>query len=282
MLNAGYKKEALKVCKQAQEEYKKQYNATIENCEILYKQKEKAVMILEDYENYINSLCHKPKHIEKITSEISVRKKEFEKEIEKIKLENKEGNKVSQNIAGAGAMAGVGVAAFGPTVAMSIATTFGTASTGVAIGGLCGAAKTSAALAWLGGGTIASGGGGMVGGQALLSMAGPAGWVIGGTAIVGAAIWASIKNKKIAEKAEEITREVKNETSKIQKIDIKVRKQINIINELNIGVSNNLYFLKMNKCSDYKKFSKEDKDKMQALINSAESLSKKIGEKIAL
>jgi hypothetical protein len=46
--------------------------------------------------------------------------------------------------------------------------TFGTASTGTAIGGLTGAAATNATLAWLGGGSIASGGLGMAGGTVVL------------------------------------------------------------------------------------------------------------------
>ncbi len=53
--------------------------------------------------------------------------------------------------------------------AMWIATTYGTAGTGVAISGLSGAAANSAALAWLGGGTVASGGGGMAAGAAVLT-----------------------------------------------------------------------------------------------------------------
>jgi len=46
--------------------------------------------------------------------------------------------------------------------------TFGTASTGAAIGTLSGAAATNATLAWLGGGSLASGGLGMAGGTAVL------------------------------------------------------------------------------------------------------------------
>ena len=71
----------------------------------------------------------------------------------------------------AGAMAGAGIAAFGPTAAMAVATTFGTASTGTAIATLSGAAATNAALAWLGGGALAVGGGGMAAGEAFLAMA---------------------------------------------------------------------------------------------------------------
>lgn len=45
---------------------------------------------------------------------------------------------------------------------------FGTASTGISISGLSGAAASSAGWAWLGGGSLASGGGGMALGQVLL------------------------------------------------------------------------------------------------------------------
>ncbi len=68
-------------------------------------------------------------------------------------------------------MAGAGIAVLGPTAAMAVATTFGTASTGTAIATLSGAAATNAALAWLGGGALAVGGGGMAAGKAFLAMA---------------------------------------------------------------------------------------------------------------
>ena len=84
---------------------------------------------------------------------------------------------------------------------MAIATTFGTASTGTAIASLSGAAATKAALAWLGGGAIVAGGGGMAAGNALLALAGPVGWAIGGVSLVSAGLFKSGKNKKIAEEA---------------------------------------------------------------------------------
>ena len=67
-----------------------------------------------------------------------------------------------------GALAGSGV--------LAIASAYGTASTGAAIGGLNGAAANSAALAWLGGGSVASGGGGMAWGAA----------VVGGVVVIAA------------------------------------------------------------------------------------------------
>ncbi len=280
MLNAGYKKEALRACERAGEEYKKQYDTTVENCGKLYEHKEKAVKILKDYEEYINSLANKPKFIDKTTSEIAVRRKEFEKEIEQIKLEDKKGTKVSQNVAGAGVLAGAGVAAFGPTAAMGIATTFGTASTGTAIAALSGAAQTNAALAWLGGGALTAGGGGIAGGNALLALAGPVGWAIGGAALLGGGLLANSKNKKIAAKAEKQTREIKEETSKIQKTNSKVCAEIKAIDPLNSGVESLLDYLKKMGYRDYKKFSKRDKDIVMQMINSALTLSERIGVKI--
>lgn len=87
-----------------------------------------------------------------------------------------------------GASAGIAVAALGPTAAMGIATTFGVASTGTAISTLSGAAATNAALAWLGGGALATGGGGMIAGNTLLLMAGPVGWTIAISAVLGSGV----------------------------------------------------------------------------------------------
>jgi hypothetical protein len=78
---------------------------------------------------------------------------------------------VAQALAGSvgGAVTGAalgGAAAYGTFIA---AATFGTASTGAAISGLSGVARTNAALAMLGGGTLAAGGAGVAGGAALLT-----------------------------------------------------------------------------------------------------------------
>lgn len=105
-------------------------------------------------------------------------------------IESDYNNAVAKNArkGAAGVGAGIAVAAFGPTAAMGIATTFGVASTGTAISALSGAAATNAALAWLGGGAIVAGGGGMAAGNALLALAGPVGWAIAGVAIVTSGI----------------------------------------------------------------------------------------------
>lgn len=56
---------------------------------------------------------------------------------------------VGKGTAAAGVAVGAGVAAFAPTAALAIATTFGTASTGTAIATLSGAAATNAAGSWV-------------------------------------------------------------------------------------------------------------------------------------
>lgn len=89
---------------------------------------------------------------------------------------------VGKGTAAAGVAVGAGVAAFAPTAALAIATTFGTASTGTAIATLSGAAAIIPPRQ-LGGGALAAGGGGMSAGSALLALAGPVGW--------GSARWVS-------------------------------------------------------------------------------------------
>lgn len=280
MLNAGYKKEALKKCEEAGNTYKEEYDSTIKRSTELHSSKERAVEVLKVVDDFIHSLSSRPKEIEKLASEISVRREEFEKEIEILKIESKKADRVGKNVVGAGALTGAGVAAFGPTAAMGIATTFGTASTGTAIATLTGAAQTNAALAWLGGGALTAGGGGMAAGNAFLAMAGPVGWAIGGAALVGGGLLANSKNKKIAEKAEQQAKEIKNETNKIKKIKIKIDAEIKAITLLNSGVSADLKTLTRTEKSDYRLFSDEEKDVLMKLMNAAETLSKQIGVKI--
>ena len=121
---------------------------------------------------------------------------------------------VAANAALAGAAAaGSVVAVAGPTAAMAIATTFGTASTGAAISSLGGAAAANAALAWLGGGAVAAGGGGMAAGAGLLGLMGPVGWGI--ASIAGGVI--IVKSLRDKSKNDEQIRQIKERLSVIRK-----------------------------------------------------------------
>ncbi|MEE0398085.1 MAG: hypothetical protein UDQ92_08030 [Lachnospiraceae bacterium] len=280
MFNGKLKKIAIQEAQQANEIYKLTYENALKKVTELYENKQNAVKILKAVEAYVETLSNKPYELQKRMSEIQCRRKAFENEVKKIEIESKKADKVSGRVAGAGMAAGAGVAAFGPTAAMAVATTFGTASTGTAIASLSGAAATKAALAWLGGGALTAGGGGMAAGQAFLAMAGPVGWSIGGAALIGGALLASSKNKKIAEKAEKQTKEIQSETDKMKRIKIKVIAEIEAISPLVVGISFLLKELNEKKNRDYNLFSMEEKNKLMSLMNSAEALSKRIEAKI--
>ena len=47
MLNAGYKKEALKKCEEAANVYKKEYDSTVAGSNLIYHKKEEAIDILK-------------------------------------------------------------------------------------------------------------------------------------------------------------------------------------------------------------------------------------------
>ena len=98
-----------------------------------------------------------------------------------------------------------------PTALMSIATTFGTASTGTAISALSGAAAQKAALAWIGrtfAGFAVKEGAGMAAGQAFLALAGPVGWGITAASTGLSLISLTKKNKELADDAVKEAKEI--------------------------------------------------------------------------
>lgn len=143
-----------------------------------------------------------------------------------IELEEKElpdsfkENMMGETVAGIGVATGVGIATLGPTAAMAIATTFGTASTGAAISSLTGVAATNAALAWLGGGTLALGGGGIAAGNAFLALAGPVGWALGGLTILGGGMLKWYSNHKITK---EVNQKINDLESEIRTLNCHVQ-----------------------------------------------------------
>lgn len=280
MLNSGYKKEALVNLENANEKYNKEYNSTIKDIEVLHKQKLDSVKLIKAIEIYINTLSNKPKELIDTVNKIKLNYTSFEREIKNLEIESKKIEKVSGGLAGAGVAAGVGVAAFGPSTAMAVAMTFGTASTGTAISALSGAAATNAALAWLGGGALVAGGGGMSAGSAFLALAGPVGWAIGGAGLIGGGVLANKKNKEIAEKAEAATCDVIEETAKISKTHVKV----NIIEKEIKDICVNLrpLYEKMSalNITNYREFNYEEITNMKILINTTQTLSEKINERV--
>lgn len=272
------KKQAISRLENAEKKYKglgeKANDLTLE----LYQLRKSASSAIDRVEKYINSLANSPKEFAKEIAEVKLNIKEFN---EAVRIETESS---TNNIKGAGAAAGgvaVGgaIAALGPTAAMAIATTFGTASTGTVIASLSGAAATNAALAWLGGGALAAGGGGMAAGNAFLALASPIGWGIAGAFVVGGGIFAAHKNKKAAEKAQAITIEIEKKIAelrpKVTKLEHLIRETEKLKSALNISLMVNTY------PKDYLAFSQEQKQALAALINNVRAMGKLINERIA-
>ena len=280
MFNSDLRERAIEALKQAGAVYNLEYDDMIEHVEALHKKRLYARDLLIDVENYINRVANKPQEFEKRLGEIRVRRLQFDDEVEKFKKDADNADGLG-GLAGAGALAGAGVAVMGPTAAMAIATTFGTASTGVAISTLSGAAATKAALAWLGGGALSAGGAGMAAGQALLKLLGPAGWGLSAALLLGGGLLANSKNKEIAREAESKTRKIKRQTREVKEIDAKVEKlYAKLISELNNGIKSTLNYMKGLDIWDYRKMDDEHKANLIVIMNSANALSKTIGEKI--
>lgn len=219
------------------------------------------------------------KEFDKSWSELKAEIEEFDDVVEKLEEEYRSSH-VGKGTAAAGVAVGAGVAAFAPTAALAIATTFGTASTGTAIATLSGAAATNAALAWLGGGALAAGGGGMSAGSALLALAGPVGWGIGAMGIAGGTLLARRKNGKIIDQAQTEEREVLLETSKLRIVGRSAEELKVLTSEHYQGTEGIVDVLEKTAPRDYSQFNAHQKAQLGALVNHINALSKLINKKI--
>lgn len=201
MLNKKNRVEAVNSLKREIKKFDNEKTYLVTQSEKLYKER----LVLKDNVKkiwqFLNSMRNKPEDIKIEVEKLKIEFKKFENFVVEINEEVEASLKKTAGSAGGGVVAGVGVAAFGPSAAMAIATTFGTASTGTAISALSGAAATNAALAWLGGGALVAGGGGTAAGSALLALSGPIGWSIGGVSSATAGLLRNSKNKKVANEA---------------------------------------------------------------------------------
>ena len=187
----------------------------------LFVERSRSVDTIENVKALVNSIANRPKTFDDTFAEIETNRQKFTDACEFADRELDAARKAAGG-AGAAVAAGASVAFMAPTAAMWVATTFGTASTGVAISSLSGAAATNAALAWLGGGALAAGGGGISAGGAFLAMAGPIGWTVAGaTLLTTIVVFAKKRVKLNAEKSEEIEK-VKRNTEAVRETDAKI------------------------------------------------------------
>lgn len=236
--------------------------------------------LVADVEAFVNSLANTPKEFSRTFSEYHVERKTFEGVVNKVDSELRDVTVKGGAGAGAGVAAGAATALMGPTAAMAVATTFGTASTGTAIASLSGAAATNAALAWLGGGALAAGGGGMTAGGALLGLAGPVGWGLAGVAALGGAAYMAHANSKIAEEANQkrlpVEAEIRSLKVVIQSvIALRDRTQTHVD-----GMRKILQMLQELTVKNYAEMTAGDKAQLAALLNHVQSLGKLLNQTV--
>ena len=146
MFNVELKKEALRIHEETLARYNNSYEKMKNECENLYNVRGQAIKVIKMNQNVINSIANTPKEFDTTLGKIGKELTKFNDSEEYAKKAYNASVQAGINIAG-GAVAGLGVASMAPTALMSIATTFGTASTGTAISTLSGCVAQKAALA---------------------------------------------------------------------------------------------------------------------------------------
>ena len=282
MFNNNLKKEALKIHEKTLADYNASYGIMGKSCELLYEIRGKSVELIKLVQKVVNSIANTPKQFDTELGKIGKELTKF-KETEQYAKEAYDASlKAGVNIVG-GTTAGIGIASMAPTALMSIATTFGTASTGTAISALSGAAAQKAAMAWIGrtfAGFAVKEGAGMAAGQAFLALAGPIGWGITAASTGISLISLTNKNKDVAEKAvkeaKEIAkaREALDETT--ERINALKAKTDRLFDDMNREKSKIMGFMNL----DYLSLREEDKLFLGTLVNHTLSLSQLLNETI--
>lgn len=281
MFNGDLKEAALRELRAAERTYQRLVSNVTEQSERLCTLRQNSsVEVIGAVERYINSLANTPKSFDRSFRLYQAEFKTFSAMIHSLQSEASDVELKAGSGAVVGVAAGVGVASFAPTAAMAIATTFGTASTGTAISALSGAAATKAALAWLGGGALAAGGGGVAAGKALLALAGPIGWAIGGSALLGGALYARSKNRELAEAANTQRKTVEAHSAALQVAAHEIEALLAATERHAAGVMALLEQLVVNAPADYRHFSDKQKEWLGALINHLHALGALLNKKV--
>ncbi|MBQ3482402.1 MAG: hypothetical protein IJH48_08815 [Oscillospiraceae bacterium] len=246
----------------------------------LFIERMRAVDTISFVEGLINSVANHPKSFDAEFKEIDTYRDNFLNSSYYGERELRAAREAASG-AGAGLAAGASVAFMGPTAAMWVATTFGTASTGTAISTLSGAAATKAALAWLGGGALSAGGGGITAGNALLAMAGPIGWSIAGATLLTSILLFTSKKAKLNKQKNEEIESVKRNTEKLREVDAQIDGILTETIAVREGLSGTY-----TKClemfgKDYSSFSDDQKKSLGALVNQTKALSAMFGRTVA-
>ena len=281
MFNVELKKEALRIHEETLVRYNNSYEKMKNECENLYNVRGQAIKVIKMNQNVINSIANTPKEFDTTLGKIGKELTKFNDTEEYAKKAYNASVQAGINIAG-GAAAGLGVASIAPTAIMSIATTFGTASTGTAISTLSGCVAQKAALAWIGRtfAGFAAEGAGMAAGQAFLALAGPIGWGITAVSTGVSLISLSNKNKELADKAVNEAKEISIARESLDEVAEKVnslRAKTDILyTDMDKQRVKILKFLN----ADYLSLEDEDKYFLGTLVNNTLSLSVLLNETV--
>lgn len=281
MFNVELKKEALRIHEETLARYNNSYEKMKNECENLYNVRGQAIKVIKMNQNVINSIANTPKEFDTTLGKIGKELTKFNDSEEYAKKAYNASVQAGINIAG-GAAAGLGVASMAPTALMSIATTFGTASTGTAISTLSGCVAQKAALAWIGRtfAGFAAEGAGMAAGQAFLALAGPIGWGITAVSTGASLISLSNKNKELADKAVNEAKEISIARESLDEVSEKVnslRAKTDILyTDMDKQRAKILKFLN----ADYLSLEDEDKYFLGTLVNNTLSLSVLLNETV--
>ena len=281
MFNVELKKEALRIHEETLARYNNSYEKMKNECENLYNVRGQAIKVIKMNQIVINSIANTPKEFDTTLGKIGKELTKFNDTEEYAKKAYNASVQAGINIAG-GAAAGLGVASMAPTALMSIATTFGTASTGTAISTLSGCVAQKAAFAWIGRtfAGFAAEGAGMAAGQAFLALAGPIGWGITAVSTGASLISLSNKNKELADKAVNEAKEISIARESLDEVSEKVnslRAKTDILyTDMDKQRAKILKFLN----ADYLSLEDEDKYFLGTLVNNTLSLSVLLNETV--
>ena len=274
-------KAAIAFLKEVEEEYNGVVQLIGQKSYELYEARKQSVQEINRFEIYLNSLSNSPIEFERVLRLVKADLREIH-EAMKLEEENRSANIKGAGMGAAGVAGGTVVAVAGSTALMAAATAFGTASTGVAISGLSGAAATNAALAWLGDGTLATGGGGMSAGSALLGLAGPVGWSIAGVAAIGAGVITAKKNSESARKATSQAKELRAKaqilSEKCSELESLTQQTGNLRQKVAIACET----LERIVTKDHNKFTYEQKSLLCSTVNDVRSLGQLINIHISI
>lgn len=278
MFNKKLKEEAIKTLQKAANEYNKQLEDTMCKMEELQKIRDSSVKIINDVNHYISDLANSPKEYDTTIAQTTDRCNRFNERIKMLKNERQE----IDGTAGTGTLAEGTDTTITSSAAIAVAMALGTSSTSKAVNSLSGAVAINTSLTSLASisGVTLAGGTGIASGPLLLTAANPVFIAIGALAFLGGGWWASRKNKKIAKAAEESTKVIKKETERIKEIGVTAEIRKAETCELKVKITGLLNAFQEKKMFNYNLFNEEDKDMLRILINSTETLSKKIGETV--